>query len=244
MKGLYNPRPVDDTPVDGQLAHGVTSNWAFDHVADLEAHYGLPFNKDYKLFHIPTTYRWTAAVTGSGGSDQQLTRIYVRTAATASSTARLYSPLFWLRPGGTSAYIDWGKKLWMAFSIKRASSDAEVVARFQLKEVGTEGVLAAEGFGIQIDNLTLYGETYDTEVAKVDLNTVLTDGNQYDILIVHTPGTGIEWFVDKVSKGTSTREPTTTSAAAPNLVLSIIRGATGATDSWLDISPIYIAQER
>jgi len=31
MKGLYNPRPVDDTPVNGQLAHGVTSNWAYDH---------------------------------------------------------------------------------------------------------------------------------------------------------------------------------------------------------------------
>ncbi len=36
--GLYNPRPVDDTPVDGQLQHGVTSNWAFDHEADLSAH--------------------------------------------------------------------------------------------------------------------------------------------------------------------------------------------------------------
>jgi len=39
MKGaLDNPRPVDDTPVNGQLAHGVTSNWAYDHDADLDAH--------------------------------------------------------------------------------------------------------------------------------------------------------------------------------------------------------------
>jgi len=36
--GLYNPRPVDDTPVNGQLTHGITSNWAFDHNADLDAH--------------------------------------------------------------------------------------------------------------------------------------------------------------------------------------------------------------
>lgn len=36
--GLYNPRPVDDTPVNGQLVHGVTSNWAYDHAADLDAH--------------------------------------------------------------------------------------------------------------------------------------------------------------------------------------------------------------
>ena len=36
--GLYNPRPVDDVPVDGQLEHGLTSNWGFDHAADLDAH--------------------------------------------------------------------------------------------------------------------------------------------------------------------------------------------------------------
>ena len=36
--GLHNPRPVDDTPVNGQLVHGVTSNRMFDHEADLDAH--------------------------------------------------------------------------------------------------------------------------------------------------------------------------------------------------------------
>ena len=36
--GLYNPRPVDDVPVNGQLTHGVTSNRMFDHEADLDAH--------------------------------------------------------------------------------------------------------------------------------------------------------------------------------------------------------------
>lgn len=36
--GLNNPRPVDDTPVNGQLEHGVTSNRMFDHEADIDAH--------------------------------------------------------------------------------------------------------------------------------------------------------------------------------------------------------------
>ncbi len=36
--GLYNPRPVDDVPVNGQVQHGVTSNWAFDHAADYGLH--------------------------------------------------------------------------------------------------------------------------------------------------------------------------------------------------------------
>ena len=36
--GLYNPRPVDDVPVNGQLTHGITSNRMFDHEADGDAH--------------------------------------------------------------------------------------------------------------------------------------------------------------------------------------------------------------
>ena len=36
--GLHNPRPVDDVPMNGQLEHGVTSNWAYDHSIDIDAH--------------------------------------------------------------------------------------------------------------------------------------------------------------------------------------------------------------
>jgi len=36
--GLNNPRPIDDTPINGNVNHAVSSNWAFDHAADLDAH--------------------------------------------------------------------------------------------------------------------------------------------------------------------------------------------------------------
>jgi len=35
---IINPRPVDDTPVNAETAKGVTSNWAYNHNADLDAH--------------------------------------------------------------------------------------------------------------------------------------------------------------------------------------------------------------
>ena len=35
---IYNPTPLDDTPVDAETAKSITSNWAYDHAADLDAH--------------------------------------------------------------------------------------------------------------------------------------------------------------------------------------------------------------
>lgn len=38
MKGLYNPTPVDALPVNAALAKAISSDWAFDHAADIDAH--------------------------------------------------------------------------------------------------------------------------------------------------------------------------------------------------------------
>lgn len=35
---VQNPRPVDDTPVNDEIEKGISSNWAFDHAANLAAH--------------------------------------------------------------------------------------------------------------------------------------------------------------------------------------------------------------
>jgi len=36
--GLNNPRVIDALPVNGNLNNGISSDWAFDHAADLDAH--------------------------------------------------------------------------------------------------------------------------------------------------------------------------------------------------------------
>ena len=36
--GLNNPRVIDATPVNGNLTNGISSDWAYDHADDLDAH--------------------------------------------------------------------------------------------------------------------------------------------------------------------------------------------------------------
>ena len=35
---ITNPRPVDDTAVNGQTEEGITSNWAYDHAVNYDLH--------------------------------------------------------------------------------------------------------------------------------------------------------------------------------------------------------------
>jgi|TARA_Y100000310_G_scaffold15622_1_gene15663 hypothetical protein len=35
---IFNPRQIDALPVDGELEAGISSNWAFDHEADIDIH--------------------------------------------------------------------------------------------------------------------------------------------------------------------------------------------------------------
>lgn len=43
--GLHNPRVVDATPVNGNLNNAISSDWAYDHAADLDAHTVNPFEQ-------------------------------------------------------------------------------------------------------------------------------------------------------------------------------------------------------
>ena len=70
--GLYNPRPVDDVPVNGQLTHGVTSNRMFDHSADLDAH----------------TYMWDEVVRIAAGV-YHLSPLYTRAMSAMALTANV-----------------------------------------------------------------------------------------------------------------------------------------------------------
>jgi len=43
---VYIP-PLDDTPVNAEIEEGITSNWAYDHTADIDAHHFPYFNTAY-----------------------------------------------------------------------------------------------------------------------------------------------------------------------------------------------------
>lgn len=149
---------------------------------------------------IPTNAGWTEAVTGSGSTAQQVAYSQTRTGTTLNSTARRYTETIGGFASSSVFGINYDKPLIFRFNIGRATSEANAVGRVQLKTVQTEGALAAKGLGIRLLNFALYGESYGTAGAFVDLSTTLTDAFNYQVEIRHYPADRIEWWVDGVYK--------------------------------------------
>lgn len=196
------------------------------------------------LLHIPTNAGWIAAVVGSGSTTQAVSRLSVGTGATAGSEARLHSRLTafnWATAHHIN--INWDKKVYIIFNVTREESSAAAICRFQVKEITAEGQLAAKGLGIRIDNFVLKGESYGTSLGVVDLATTLTSTYPYQIVIIHYPGSKIEWYVNGVLKGTQLTVANIPSGiAVAQAVCSSINGATAA-NATLNIAHPKIWQE-
>ncbi len=188
------------------------------------------------LLHIETATGWAASNLLSGGSSPAISRNYVNTGVVASSRGMLYIPEFLAMSGTDYAYMSWDKKLYLIFGYSRQNSDAQVVARVQLKDVNTEGALAAKGIGIRADNYALVGESYGVALGAVDLATALTSRRPYLIIILHDPSVPkIEWYVNGVLKGTQSTAnniPSGNAGDIGRLVHSIINGVTGTVDAY------------
>lgn len=186
-----------------------------------------------KFFQIPTNAGWTAAVTGSGATTQAVARNQLETGVTASSTARLYVVLSGFAQGGDNYdKINWDKPFTLIFTYGRYNSDAQAVARVQLKTVNTEGALGAMGIGLRVDNLALVGESYGTGLGTVALVS-LTSSRDKEIMIQHDPSVPeIRWYVDGLLIGRQTDPNNIPSGMATSiLVHSIINGVAGGVNA-------------
>jgi len=125
---------------------------------------------------------------------------------------------------GAGAYnlVDWDNKLIIAFDIARTVGDnAALRGRVQLKQANAEGILAALGLGIEIQNLDIYGETYGGARSTVSLATTMTLDYTYRIMLVFTPGVGCDFYVNNQY----TAQLTT--------VANLPSGLAGATSYWV-----------
>jgi len=235
-QGLSILGDVDDTPVDGATKKGISSNWAYDHEADLTPHLAeaLPLLLGKcNLLVVPTNAGWTSEVVGSGDTSQTIERIAMSTGTTANSSAKLHTVLGGLNQGlADYSGMTWDKKLYIKVDLARVTYNSEAVARLQLKAVGTIGELADKGVGIRIDNIALKGESYGTALGVVDLAVTLTNARTKQIVIVLDPSIPkVEWWIDEVLKGsqtTSANIPSGTTASNIYLVFSILNGVTAA----------------
>lgn len=200
--------------------------------------------KKYKVIRVPTNAGWISSLVNSGALTQVPFLLGPHTGVTANSRGLAYATTLGLNSGTLSrSYIDWTKWLELSFILLRLNSDAEAVGRFQLKEIGTEGILANQGIGIQATNYALVGEAYGTARGTVSLGN-LTDDRSVKIKIVKK-ATSVEFWVNDVLTDilTGTAVPAVAGTAAGYSVASIINGGTGTVDGYLFVGNIQVIQE-
>jgi len=203
-------------------------------------------------FQIVPTSGWTSTLVGTGAVSSASCYNDVHTGTTANSSAfYAVGPLPLLGPasGSNSASrITWDKKMYIMFNVAMWGNDTEVVRRIQLKQATTIGALAALGVDVEIDNFALKGNSYGSGgLGTVSLGATVTQLNNVQIIIVHTPGVSDAWYVNGVLKGTqsnATLIPSGQSTADNRFCTSVSNGATGTVDDYLRISGISIWQER
>jgi hypothetical protein len=197
-----------------------------------------------KEFIIPTNGGWTLTLVNSGAVIQDVMGIIPHTGATANSKGLACTITLWLNSGDRNVEAcDYSKSLEWTFLIHRINSDAQVKGRIQLKQTASEGVLADTGIGIEITNYTLTGEAYGSARGTVALGT-LTDGRLKRVKIVLVPGVRVDFYIDDVLTGslTGTAVPSGVNAST-RIVVSMINGASGGTDCYLDVGKMKIKQE-
>jgi hypothetical protein len=201
------------------------------------------FFKRYKLIIVQTT-GWYTSNAGSGGVGQYPLWIETYTGTTANSRGLAYIWSSGLNSGDIGQHlVDWTKRLEIRFVVAKLGNDPESVCRFQLKEANTEGALAQRGIGIEVDNFTMYGESYGTARGTVSIGT-LTSGHIARVRIVKVADR-VEFYVNDVLMGTLTGSyvPNVKGTNNAFLVVSVINGATGGVNNMWRVGDIKIIQE-
>jgi hypothetical protein len=192
---------------------------------------------------VPTNAGWTTSLLNSGAVTQDIFALIPHTGNTANSRALANCIAIGLNSGDRNVEaVDYSKALELSFFVDRVNSDAQVIGRVQLKQTASEGVLANTGIGLQISNYTVSGEAYGSARQTLALGE-LTNNRLWRVKIVVVPGVRVEFWVNDVLVGslTGTAVPTGVNATS-RLVISIINGASGGTDCFLNVGNIKIIQ--
>lgn len=148
---------------------------------------------------------FTQSVSGTATTQQLPPYAQLRTGATAGSVARLFTTDQICGLAQNQLFnVDFGRVFRIKFILTRIGAGASAIGRFQFKTVQTDGALAAKGLGLQLTNYTLFGESYGSADATVNLGVTMNDAEAYQIEIVNYPGLRVEWWVNGVLKGIQT----------------------------------------
>ncbi len=189
-----------------------------------------------------------SATSGSGLASSGPRRAVMRSGSTAGSTASLRTDeeMAW-SSGRAQDVVDWSKKVVLHIVFSPAQSTTNGVSRLTLGKDSAAGVgaLGNEGLGIQIDELALKGIVHDgTTGATVDLSTTLTGNNACVVTVVSDGSGNVEWFLDGVSKGTSTGGPTGLAASGFDVLQSESDNGADAAQQELVVHDVKVYVEQ
>ena len=190
-------------------------------------------------------YDWMDGSTG-GTAVADTLRMILNTTAVAARDGLAHTVAAFLNSYfGAGAYdrVDWDNKIIIAFDVARTlGTEATGRGRVQLKQVNTEGILAALGIGIEIQNYALWGETFGAARSTVDLALTMTINYAYRIRVELFPGGRCDFYINDILRGsiiTVANLPSGLAGATSYLVASMDNAA-AAVDLSLAVSPILI----
>ncbi len=194
-----------------------------------------------RYMHVPINDLWIDNSTGGTST------LFTQYAELACAAAGGQDGLVHCTAAFLNSYVDatvWDRVdfdnmfIW-AFDVSRGTgSEADIRGRVQLKQANAEGVLANDGMGIEIQNLSIFGEAFAGAPGTVDLGVLMTTLLTYRIAIVLIPNVSVDFYVNEVYRGQITAQvPTGPAAGTCYWVLSIDNGAV-ATACQLRVSPI------
>lgn len=171
---------------------------------------GLPLFESFaekanRGLQIPTNAGLTSAVSGTGTTASLVPYVQLRTGATGGSLARRYSidPVSGLSQNQLFN-TNFSLPFKFSFLLTRITTGGSAIGRVQFKRTQADGSLAAPGLGIQVNNYSVFGESYNSALATVNLGITLVDAETYKVEILHYPGLRVEWWVNGVFAGEQT----------------------------------------
>lgn len=161
---------------------------------------------------VDTFNNWTEALVGTGATTTGVRQLRVDSGGTNGGTAlrRSGTNIGW-SAGKNRAVLDWSKKIVIHAFIVQIASTTNGLARLSFGKGTADGVgvLVDKAIGIILEDDAIKGLVHNgSDAATVDLSTTLTANIVSRVTIVSDGAGNVEWFLNGVSKGTSSAGPT------------------------------------
>lgn len=217
----------------------------------------INFNPGPKITNLLDQDEWwtianysqlTQSVTGSASTGRSFPNLVIFTGTTAGSTGLAQSVAQTkLSRGKAQNVINWSKKILLSFTIIIDAATTNGISRFTLGKGNVDGVaaLAKKGIGVQIEDQALKGLAHDgSSLTTVDFSLTMTLGIVYQVKVVSDGAGNIEWFVDGVSKGTTSDGPTGDGSAGNSVFQLESDNGADAVANTVRMGPMSIYVEQ